>query len=201
MQLPDSAFTTGKYLIITITSSVSGHAECDFILPLTEFDPYNATNGGLSALPSAGAADPSGLPINNQLASSIFQVNVADGAFGISGSMGEALRDFLASPQVNVTKINSSTTAAAALKALYDSIETGTCQSGSTSTTIKLATGASSTNDYYTGAAVVATSATGAKQVRKITAYVGSSRVATVDSAWVTTPDNTTTYAILGRLV
>lgn len=72
---------------------------------------------------------------------------------------------------------------------------TGTAQSG-TSTTIVLATGASSTDDAYNGMYVTITGGTGSGQVRFITDYVGSTRTATVNSAWATNPNNTSTYSL-----
>lgn len=71
----------------------------------------------------------------------------------------------------------------------------GTAQGG-TATTIRLAEGASDANDYYNGQTVALTGGTGAGQVRKITDYDGDTRTATVDRAWDTVPDDTTTYAI-----
>ncbi len=370
LQLPNSLFGTGKFLSVSITSSVSGHGQCDLLIPLTDFDPYDPIRGGLEALPYDYADGVAGIPSAASLPSVVWQPLLSGGEFGISGSIGKLLKDaipnavagasgglmilgtnngtlnitdgvvigrtttnghglqitgngtgsaivltggatsgsgiycvgsgtgygiicasgggasgdavrlvanstsgsglvliasgnsnglvslggsshgngayfggggagsgiysvsglgatgdgatFVAAStnghgmnltstgagkklnavvEADVVSIVTSTTAAAALKALHDSVETGTCQSGSTSTTIKLATAASSTDDFYTGSAVVVTSATGAKQVRKITAYVGSTRVATVDAAWVSTPDATSIYAILGRLV
>ena len=73
---------------------------------------------------------------------------------------------------------------------------TGTAQTGSTSTTIKLATGASSVDDAYNGMYVTLTGGTGDGQERLITDYEGSTRIATVDTAWTTTPDNTSTYSL-----
>jgi hypothetical protein len=73
---------------------------------------------------------------------------------------------------------------------------TGTAQAGSTSTTIKLASGASATNDVYKGMYVTITGGTGNGQVKIITSYVGATKVATVDSAWTTTPDATSTYSL-----
>ncbi len=72
---------------------------------------------------------------------------------------------------------------------------TGTAQSGSTSTTIKLATTASATDDAYNGQTVQITGGTGSGQSRVIIDYVGSTRVATV-AAWTTTPDATSTYNV-----
>ena len=79
----------------------------------------------------------------------------------------------------------------------FENEATGTCQVGSTGTTIVLASGASSSNDVYNGLWVYTTGGTGPGQAREITDYVGSSRTATV-AAWSITPDGTTTYAVGG---
>jgi hypothetical protein len=71
---------------------------------------------------------------------------------------------------------------------------TGTAQTGAAST-ITLASGASSTDGFYTGWYVKTTCGTGSGQIRYISGYVGSTKVATVSEAWTTTPDNTTTYS------
>jgi hypothetical protein len=72
---------------------------------------------------------------------------------------------------------------------------TGTAQAGA-STSITLAAGASATDDFYNGLYIELTGGTGSGQVRQITDYVGSSKVATVNSVWTATPDNTSTYSI-----
>lgn len=75
----------------------------------------------------------------------------------------------------------------------------GTAQAGAAST-ITLAAGASATNNIYSAANrndwIWITSGTGAGQVRRITAYNGTTKVATVDAAWVTTPDSTSVYEV-----
>jgi hypothetical protein len=76
------------------------------------------------------------------------------------------------------------------------SLNSGTADAGSTSTTIVLAAAASSTNSDYLGCVVAITGGTGKKEARVITGYVGATRTATVDYAWTTTPDNTTTYVV-----
>ena len=73
--------------------------------------------------------------------------------------------------------------------------DTGTAQAG-TSTTITLRAPSSSTNDYYNGLSITITGGTGSGQIRIIEDYVGSTKVATVDRAWTTTPDATSTYSI-----
>lgn len=64
-------------------------------------------------------------------------------------------------------------------------------------TTITLAAGASATDSYYVGWKVqTKNSAAGPEQERTITAYVGSTKVATV-AAWGTTPTSTTPYILI----
>lgn len=73
----------------------------------------------------------------------------------------------------------------------------GTAQAGGASS-ITLASGASSVTDYYKGATVKLIGGTGANQsARRITAYNGTTKVATLDRAWATNPDNTSDYEVL----
>jgi hypothetical protein len=72
---------------------------------------------------------------------------------------------------------------------------TGTAQAGA-STSITLAAGSSATDDFYNGLYIEITGGTGSGQIKQITDYVGSTKVATVNSAWSTNPDNTSTYSI-----
>ena len=75
-------------------------------------------------------------------------------------------------------------------------LHSGTAQDGAAGT-ITLASGASATNSLYVGETVMIYGGTGAGQSRVITAYVGSSKVATVDHNWTTNPDSTSTYRVL----
>jgi hypothetical protein len=72
---------------------------------------------------------------------------------------------------------------------------TGTAQAGAAST-ITLAAGASATDDEYNNLYILITGGTGSGQTRLITDYVGSTKIATVDSAWDAQPDATSTYSI-----
>lgn len=74
-------------------------------------------------------------------------------------------------------------------------IRGGTMQTGSTSTTAKLDSSASATDDLYNGCILHVVSGTGAGQSRVIKDYVGSTKVATVDT-WATTPDNTSVFIV-----
>ena len=73
--------------------------------------------------------------------------------------------------------------------------DTGTAQAG-TSTTITLKAASSSTNDFYNGLYITITGGTGSGQIRIVEDYVGSTKVVTVDRAWTTTPDSTSTYSL-----
>lgn len=73
----------------------------------------------------------------------------------------------------------------------------GTMQAGSTGTTAVLASGASSSDDFYNNSLLLIVSGTGAGQSQYISDYTGSTRTATMNGTWVTTPDNTSVYAVL----
>ena len=75
------------------------------------------------------------------------------------------------------------------------SIRSNTAQTGGAST-ITLDAGASAVDDFYNGGSILTTGGTGVGQFRIIIDYVGATKVATVDAAWATNPDATTTFAI-----
>lgn len=90
----------------------------------------------------------------------------------------------------------ASVTAAVTLSAAESwVIQSGTAGAGGAST-ITIATAVGTTADLV-GCLIKITSGTGANQTRVITGYVNSTKVVTVDYAWVTAPDNTSVYAIL----
>ncbi len=75
------------------------------------------------------------------------------------------------------------------------SIRSSTAQAGGAST-ITLDSSASSVDSFYNTASVLLTGGTGAGQFNVIASYVGSTKVATVQTAWATAPDSTTTFAL-----
>ncbi|MSR59525.1 MAG: hypothetical protein EXS05_18095 [Planctomycetaceae bacterium] len=87
---------------------------------------------------------------------------------------------------------------------MLPSVRTGTAQAGAAGT-ITLDSGASAIDSYYTGCIVQTTGGTGGaggsgslnNQARVITAYVGSTKVATISPSWETNPDSTTTFSVL----
>ena len=83
----------------------------------------------------------------------------------------------------------------------YVGVEHSGSAQGGAGNSITLSTGASSTNDAYKNRLVKIVSGTGAGQVRLITAYNGSTKVATVDTAWDPIPDNTSQYKVVRRVL
>lgn len=73
---------------------------------------------------------------------------------------------------------------------------TGTAQAGS-GLTITLASGASSVSNTYRHQWVQIISGPGAGESRQIDAYVGSTRVVTVNYAWQTTPTSSSVYRVI----
>ncbi len=78
-------------------------------------------------------------------------------------------------------------------------ITSGTAQAGG-SRSITLAAAASATNDAYNTYSIQITGGTGSGQDhQRITAYNGTTKVATVSGDWTTTPDSTSTYRVVNR--
>jgi len=73
---------------------------------------------------------------------------------------------------------------------------TGTAQTGGSTTTIKLAAGASAVDDFYTGMTLSLTAGTGSGQKGEIVSYNGTSKIATLATAWAVAPDATSGYSI-----
>lgn len=72
----------------------------------------------------------------------------------------------------------------------------GTAQAGA-SGTITLASDDAMTENQAVGSWIYLTAGTGSTQIRQITAYNTTTKVATLDSSWSTNPDNTSTYLIV----
>ena len=76
-------------------------------------------------------------------------------------------------------------------------IRSGTCQAGSTLSTLVLDAGASATDDDYKGLWAYVTGGAGVGQIRLISAYTGASQTASTVPNWKTQPDGTSTFALL----
>lgn len=85
-------------------------------------------------------------------------------------------------------------------EAVTASAVTGTAQAGGTTSTIVLASGASATDDAYTGMRLAITGGTNNAYVGRIVSYVGSTKVATVVPAAGSSFDNTSAYSIAANV-
>jgi len=74
----------------------------------------------------------------------------------------------------------------------------GTVVTSPAPTFVVLASSASSIDDTYNGYSLFITGGTGIGQERLIVDYVGTTKVATINSNWSTNPDSTSTYEIRG---
>jgi len=73
--------------------------------------------------------------------------------------------------------------------------ETGTAQAGSANT-ITLRSAATTVLNSFVGSVISITSGTGSGQSKTIISYSGTGQIATVDSNWSVTPNNTSVYSI-----
>jgi hypothetical protein len=128
----------------------------------------------------------SGIPevkVNNIAANAITAASIAsDADTEIANSVWDAL--------------TSAHTVSGSFGEQFYAIRSNTAQAGA-STTITLDASAVATDSYYNQTIIVITGGTGAGQSRMISGYVGSTKVATVTTAWATNPDNTSTFVII----
>lgn len=110
----------------------------------------------------------------------------------VTGSVGSVAAGGITASSIADGAIDRATfTADTGLQA----IRSNTAQSA-TGTTIVLDASASAVDDFYNSCIIYITGGTGVGQARAISDYVGATKTATV-STWMTTPDNTSTFAIL----
>ena len=81
---------------------------------------------------------------------------------------------------------------------IWDGSNRGTAQAGG-ATSITLASDETITEARILGKFILVTGGTGSAGYKQVTAYNTTTKVATVDSAWTTNPDATSTYLIVER--
>lgn len=187
----DSGFyAVGSFYWVVVSAVTVDSQTVSFVAATFRIGPAEASTGydPVTIKPGTGTGE-----IN--LSSGVVPANVTQ--FGGTNGTFSGGR-----PEVNTSHIAGNATAATNAANGWAGLvsHAGTAQAGAAGS-ITLASGASSTDDYYNNSAVAIVSGTGAGQTRKITDYTGSTRVATVDTNWVTNPDNTSVYQVLGRLV
>lgn len=74
--------------------------------------------------------------------------------------------------------------------------QSGLAQAGAVNT-LTLSSTASASDSTYVGQVVTIMGGTGVGQSRVIQSYVGSTKVATLDQVWATTPDSTSVYLVM----
>ena len=146
-------------------------------------------------------ADPGGVVANNSFLAKLTSKSgtAAFSSYDNTTDSLEALRDNLAlASGVVVSSIGSGVITRATLSADtgLQTIRSNTAQSGAGGS-ITLDASASNDNDAYNDCWVYTTGGTGAGQCRQINDYDGTTKVATITPNWATSPDNTTTFAIL----
>ena len=114
---------------------------------------------------------------------------------------GSAVSTTTAQIGVNIVQISTDATAADNLEAEFDGtgystyMRRATAQTG-TSSSITLDASASATTDLYKGTICAIVSGTGVGQARLVTAYNGTTKVASTAPNWDTTPDSTSVFTI-----
>ena len=186
-----SFYTVGAWFTVvvsavTVDSQTVNFIACQFRLmpaesvagkPKVDTDTFGGTAGTFS----------SGRP----------EVNTTHLAGTAYATQRDSLVDLIWDEVLNAAAHNVAGSAGRRLRQLgAASITGGTAQAGA-SNSITLAAGESATNEIYDNNLIVIVGGTGAGQSRVIVEYNGTSKVATVDQVWVTTPDNTSEYEIL----
>lgn len=223
LDLPDAAVAAGAAGVL-VHGIVTGMVVIGCYIELVAFDPADAVRLGLTALPNAAAEAAGGLYTRgtgagqiNQPANGMVDANtvrnagtaiVATGGrqeVNASHIAGAAVSTTTAQLGVNVVQVSGDATAADNLETAYDDtpggvpwhgiLDQGTLQAATT-TTAQLRSALNLVNDIMIGALLVIISGTGAGQARTISDWVQSTDTATVDSAWITTPDNTSVYKV-----
>jgi hypothetical protein len=132
-------------------------------------------------------------------ADAITAAKIADGAIDAATFAASAIdATAIASNAITAAKIADGAIDRATLAADtgLQTIRSNTAASGA-ATTITLDASASATDDFYNNTYIYITGGTGVGQARFISDYVGATKVATVNSAWVTNPANDSTFAII----
>jgi hypothetical protein len=225
VDLPNAMIASGNGRVVSaVLFGGTNMAPVPFEIELTGWDNQDAVHGGLSALPNTACTTNASLITSGtgtdqlSVSSGIGQANVEQWD---SVAIAEPATDGI--PDVNIKNIVNVAAVLDANNLLKVDVEdwkgtvavtpntngvpivdtrlmtrVGTAQAGA-STSITLDSGASATDSFYLGQEVTIISGTGAQQSgRVITAYVGSTKVATVSPNWTTAPDSSSVFALHG---
>jgi len=169
----DSA--TKVWLDTAVVIDTYGHASAMHAVDLSD-----AVRAGLTALPNAAADAAGGLPVSDA------------GGLDLDAQIGTDIDTLLT--RLSATRA----TYLDYLFSIYFGLVSAVAQAqAGAAGSITLAAAASAIDDFYKGMTVVLYTGTGAGQARSITAYNGTTKVATVDPNWATAPDATSWYVIV----
>jgi len=192
LDVPDAAFASGVDEVI-IHIGFTGVFEESLAIELVDERPGNLKDDAITAAKIAA----------NAIGSSEFAQAAADKVWAtteraLTDKAGFALS--AAGIDDIWNELMSGHTISGSFGQRLQMVRTGTAQAGGAST-ITLDAGASATDNFYNTEVIFILSGTGAGQTRKINSYVGSTKVASLASAWATNPDNTSVFIILPESV
>jgi len=130
-----------------------------------------------------------------------FTISITDGT---GSGQSKTISSYVGSTKVatvssNWTTTPDNTSKFRITKSVFHDGRSSTAQAG-TASTITLDASASAAADIYNGSTITITGGTGSGQIRIISNYVGSTKVATVSSNWTTTPDSTSQFTITSQV-
>ncbi len=155
-----------------------------------------------SATAQAGAANSITLDASASATDGLYEPSLILIRSGTGAGQARMIIQYTGSTKVAIVdrawRINPDSTSVFEIYPLANehSVNEGLAQGGAASS-ITLNALASSVDNTYTGQIVVLRGGTGADQARVITAYNGTTKVATVSRNWETNPDSTTTYKVM----
>ena len=183
-------------------TTIDGVALVDEVTQVNGFAADSITSTALAA--SAVTEIQSGLATAAALATAQADLDIITGANGVIIAAGNQTFNMIGNITGNLSGSVGSMATGGITRASFaadtglQTIRSNTAQAGATGT-ITLDASASSDDEFYENAIIYLTGGTGAGQYGIIVDYNGGTKVATVHQNWKTTPDNTTTFAILAH--
>lgn len=188
---------------------------------IVAFDPYDSVRIGLTALPNANANSAGGLAGNvmfsgtasaggsntitlagGSAVDNLYKYSFVQIISGTGAGQNRLIIDYNGTTKVATVSKSWATTPdntsvfVVLPFAATEIAQSGLAQAGAVNT-VTLSSTASAIDNTYVGQVVVIMSGTGVGQSRIIQSYVGSTKVATLDQVWATTPDNTSVYLVM----
>lgn len=190
IQLADAryAVSSAKSLIVSISGATNA-AETDVLIPLSDFDPYDAVRAGLTALPNVAAGASGGLPTGDASGRVSVQSGTGTGQLDITSGVVKA----------NTTQFAGQTVTAAAGVTLPSSVASPTNITAGTITTVTNLTNAPTAGDFTATMKTSLNAATPAVTVSDKTGF--SLSTAGVLAIWHQLVSAVVTASTMGKLI